>query len=110
VRHYRDARLPLLNAGLLADFETAESFSPAEDQARDSCRSPHRRERYRTDFLPKAERRPDSTARNAHDVVPGGQNFLRSEELDEMLAYPAHVYRLDVMFGKFSVLFGKKIA
>jgi hypothetical protein len=26
-----------------------------------------------------------------------------------MLAYPAHVYRLDVMFGKLSTLFGKKI-
>jgi hypothetical protein len=26
-----------------------------------------------------------------------------------MLAYPAHLYRLDVMFGKFNVMFGKKI-
>jgi hypothetical protein len=34
-------------------------------------------------------------------VGPGGRNFLRSAELDEMLAYPAHVYRLDVMFGKY---------
>ena len=40
------------------------------------------------------------------------QDFLKklSNELEEMLAYPAHVYRLDVMFGKFSTLFGKKIA
>src|ERR1700722_8195880 len=53
---------------------------------------------------------PDIAARNAHDVGPGGQNFLRSAELEEMLAYSAHVYRLDVMFGKFSTLFGKKIA
>jgi quinol monooxygenase YgiN len=52
---------------------------------------------------------PDIAARNAHDVGPGGQNFLRSVELEEMLAYPAHIYRLDVMFGKFSTLFGKKI-
>ncbi len=52
----------------------------------------------------------DVAARNAHDVGPGGQNFLRSAELDEMLAYPAHIYRLDVMLGKFSTLFGKKIA
>jgi quinol monooxygenase YgiN len=52
---------------------------------------------------------PDTAARNAHDIGPGGRNFLRSAELDEMLAYPAHLYRLDVMFGKFSVMFGKKI-
>ncbi|WP_263374327.1 putative quinol monooxygenase [Granulicella aggregans] len=53
---------------------------------------------------------PDAAARNAHNVGPGGQNFLRSAELDEMLAYPAHVYRLDVLFGKFNVLFGKPIS
>ncbi|ADW70594.1 putative quinol monooxygenase [Granulicella tundricola] len=53
---------------------------------------------------------PDVAARNAHNVGPGGQNFLRAAELEEMLAHPAHVYRLDVMFGKFSVLFGKPIA
>ena len=52
---------------------------------------------------------PDTAARNAHDIGPGGSNFLRSAELDEMLAYPAHLYRLDVMFGKFSVMFGKII-
>src|ERR1700712_199004 len=52
----------------------------------------------------------DTAGRNAHNVGPGGQNFLRAAELEEMLAYPAHVYRRDVMFGKFSVLFGKKIA
>ena len=52
---------------------------------------------------------PDSAARDAHDIGPGGRNFLRSELLDEMLAYPSHIYRLDAMFGKFSVMFGKKI-
>ena len=52
---------------------------------------------------------PDSAARDAHDVGPGGRNFLRSELLDEMLAYPSHIYRLDAMFGKFSTMFGKKI-
>jgi hypothetical protein len=52
---------------------------------------------------------PDNAARNAHDVGPGGRNFLRSAELDEMLAYPSHLYRLDVMFGKFGTMFGKKI-
>ncbi len=52
----------------------------------------------------------DSEGRTAHDFGPGGRNFLRSAELEEMLVYPAHVYRLDIMFGKFGVLFGKKIA
>jgi quinol monooxygenase YgiN len=52
---------------------------------------------------------PDSAARNAHDGGPGGRNFLRSADLDDMLAYPAHLYRLDIMFGKYSVMFGKKI-
>ena len=53
---------------------------------------------------------PDVEARNAHNIGPGGQNFLRSEELHNMLAYPARVYRLDVLFGKFNTLFGKEIA
>ena len=34
---------------------------------------------------------PDTAARNAHDIGPGGRNFLRSDLLDEMLAYPAHL-------------------
>ncbi|SMF28599.1 putative quinol monooxygenase [Desulfovibrio gilichinskyi] len=52
---------------------------------------------------------PDNAGRNAHNIGPGGRNFLRVVELDEMLAYPAHVYRLDIMFGKFDTMFGKKI-
>ncbi len=52
---------------------------------------------------------PDKAARDAHDVGPGGRNFLRSEELEAMLAYPAHLYRLDVMFGKFTTMFGKTV-
>ena len=52
---------------------------------------------------------PDSGARDAHDVGPGGRNFLRSAELDAMLAFPAHIYRLDVMFGKFGTLFGRSV-
>lgn len=52
---------------------------------------------------------PDKAARDAHDVGPGGRNFLRVAELEEMLAYPAQLYRLDVMFGKFGTLFGKTI-
>jgi hypothetical protein len=52
---------------------------------------------------------PDSAARDAHDIGPGGRNFLRSALLDKMLAYPSQIYRLDAMFGKFSTMFGKKI-
>ncbi|KAH7099023.1 hypothetical protein BKA62DRAFT_750714 [Auriculariales sp. MPI-PUGE-AT-0066] len=51
----------------------------------------------------------DTAARHAHDVGPGGQNFLRSEELKEMLEYPAQIFRLDVLHGKFDTLFGQKI-
>jgi quinol monooxygenase YgiN len=47
--------------------------------------------------------------RHTHDGGPGGQNFLRSDELKEMLAWPAQLLRLDVMHGKFGVLFGEKI-
>ena len=54
---------------------------------------------------------PDAAARHAHDEGPGGQNFaLRAEELRDFLAYPAQLYRLDVLHGKFDVLFGKRIS
>lgn len=53
---------------------------------------------------------PDAQARRAHDAGPGGQNFKRVEELQDMLAYPARIYRLNVLFGKFNVMFGKEIA
>jgi quinol monooxygenase YgiN len=52
---------------------------------------------------------PDADARHTHDNGPGGRNFLRSELLHDMLAYPAHLYRLDVLFGKFNIMFGKTI-
>ena len=52
---------------------------------------------------------PDSIARDAHDIGPGGRNFMRSPELNAMLASPAHLYRLDVLFGKFGTMFGKAI-
>jgi quinol monooxygenase YgiN len=51
---------------------------------------------------------PDAAARHTHDGGPGGRNFLRSEELHEMLAYPARLYRLDVLFGKFDTMFGQQ--
>jgi quinol monooxygenase YgiN len=52
---------------------------------------------------------PDAAARHAHDNGPGGKNFLRSELLKEMLEYPAQLYRLDVLHGKFGVLFGRSV-
>ncbi len=51
----------------------------------------------------------DAEGRHAHDRGPGGGNFLRADELHEMLAYPARIYRLDVLFGKFNVMFGREI-
>ena len=52
---------------------------------------------------------PDTQARHAHDNGPGGQNFLRSELLHDMLAYPAQLYRLDVLHGKFGVILGQQV-
>jgi quinol monooxygenase YgiN len=52
---------------------------------------------------------PDAEARHSHDKGPGGQNFLRSDELHDMLTYPSRIYRLDVLFGKFNVMFGKEM-
>lgn len=53
---------------------------------------------------------PDAAARHAHDVGPGGRNFLQSALLREMLAYPAHLYRLDVLHGKYGVMLGQNIS
>jgi quinol monooxygenase YgiN len=53
---------------------------------------------------------PDAEARHAHDAGPGGHNFLRSELLLDMLAYPAQIYRLDVLHGKFGVMLGKPVS
>ena len=35
---------------------------------------------------------------------------LRSELLHEMLAYPAQLYRLDILNGKFGVILGQEVA
>ena len=54
---------------------------------------------------------PDAEARHTHDTGPGGQNFQRGAELlCDMLAYPAQLYRLDVLHGKFNVMFGQPIS
>ena len=52
---------------------------------------------------------PDAQARHTHDGGPGGRNFLRSEVLRDMLAYPAQLYRLDVLHGKFGVMLGQPV-
>jgi quinol monooxygenase YgiN len=53
---------------------------------------------------------PDAQARHAHDAGPGGQNFLRSALLKDMLAYPAQIYRLDILHGKFGGMLGKPVS
>jgi hypothetical protein len=52
---------------------------------------------------------PDADARHTHDTGPGGRNFLQSEVLHQMLAYPAQLYRLDILHGKYDVMLGKPI-
>lgn len=53
---------------------------------------------------------PNSKARQAHDIGPGGRNFNRVDLLRDMLAYPANIYRLDVLHGKFGTMLGKEVA
>jgi hypothetical protein len=53
---------------------------------------------------------PNAQARHNHDAGPGGHNFLRSELLQDMLAYPAQIYRLDILHGKFGVMLGKPVS
>ena len=40
----------------------------------------------------------------------GGQNFLRSDLLHDMLAYPAQINRFDVLHSKFGVMLGEEIS
>ena len=65
--------------------------------------------RYSENTFGVFEAFPDADARHEHDRGPGGRNFLRVEDLHDMLAYPARIYRLNVLFGKFDVLFGKEV-
>jgi hypothetical protein len=53
---------------------------------------------------------PNAEARHAHDAGPGGLNFSRVDFLKDVLAYPARIYRLDVLHGKFGTMFGEKVA
>jgi quinol monooxygenase YgiN len=53
---------------------------------------------------------PDADARHAHDMGPGGQNFFqRPEVLNDILAYPSRLYRLDVLHGKFGLMLGQAV-
>ena len=52
---------------------------------------------------------PHAQGRQDHDNGPGGSNFFgRPDFLQETLAYPAQLYRLDVLHGKFGVILGKE--
>ena len=53
---------------------------------------------------------PNADARHTHDGGPGGRNFLQAGLLHDMLAYPAQLYRLDVLHGKFNGMFGQPIS
>ena len=52
----------------------------------------------------------DAGARHTHDNGPGGRNFLRADDLREILVTPARLYHVDILFGKFDVLFGQPVA
>lgn len=43
---------------------------------------------------------PDIAGRNAHVAGRGGDIFRDVQRMNRILAYPAHVYRLDVMLNK----------
>ncbi|MDT5305437.1 MAG: hypothetical protein QOE48_1105, partial [Mycobacterium sp.] len=53
---------------------------------------------------------PDAEARHTHDMGPCGRNFLRSDLLHQILAYPAQLYRLDVLHGKYGVILGQNVS
>lgn len=43
---------------------------------------------------------PNITGRDAHVVGGGGNIFRDNTRMNDILAYPAHVYRMDVLFSK----------
>jgi quinol monooxygenase YgiN len=53
---------------------------------------------------------PHIAGRDAHVRGPGGDVFKDRDRLERILAHPARVYRLDVLFGKFDVMFGHRIS
>lgn len=52
---------------------------------------------------------PHADGRRDHNEGPGGHNFLRTDLLKDMLAYPAQIYRMDVQHGKFGVMLGQEV-
>lgn len=46
------------------------------------------------------EHTPDIAGRDAHTVGGGGDIFRDVQRMNTILAYPAHVHRLDVLFNK----------
>lgn len=43
---------------------------------------------------------PDIAGRNAHVAGGGGDIFRDVERMNRILVYPAHVYRVDILFSK----------
>ncbi len=46
---------------------------------------------------------PDIAGRNAHVAGGGGDIFRDNARMNEILAYPAHVYRVDVLLNKAAI-------
>ncbi|KAH6715515.1 hypothetical protein BKA61DRAFT_734723 [Leptodontidium sp. MPI-SDFR-AT-0119] len=52
---------------------------------------------------------PHTDGREAHNVRPGGLNFMRADELKNMLVHPAQSYKMDVLHGKYGVIMGQPV-
>ena len=52
---------------------------------------------------------PDAGAQHTYDKGPDGRNFLKSDLFHDMLVYPAQLYRLNVLHGKFGVMLGQTV-
>ncbi|KAH6648604.1 hypothetical protein BKA67DRAFT_575321 [Truncatella angustata] len=81
-----------LVAGFLRDINTGVNQEPGT--------GPWFGLRYSQTTFAIFEAFADSERRSDHDNGPGGHNFLRVDLLKDMLAYPAQIYRLDVLHGK----------
>ena len=56
--------------------------------------------RYSTTTFGIFEAFPDTAGRNAHVAGGGGDIFRDNARMNDTLAYPAQVYRVDVLFSK----------
>lgn len=59
--------------------------------------------RYSTTTFGIFEAFPDIAGRDAHVAGGGGDIFRDTARMNDILAYPAHVYRVDVLFNKKTV-------